>query len=49
MEAFLNVSNLFNKQPLVVPTPNPSGGYPTERNLYDVIGTYFTAGVRLKL
>jgi outer membrane receptor protein involved in Fe transport len=48
-EVFFNARNLFNKAPPIVPsTPATVGIYPTNRVVYDVIGAYFTVGVRLR-
>jgi outer membrane receptor protein involved in Fe transport len=46
--AFLTVNNLFDKDPPIAPsgsvtTPRATNGY-----LYDMIGRYFTAGVKLR-
>ena len=49
-EMFVNVQNLFDKQPPLIADQNASIGlgYPTTKANYDVIGTYGTVGVRLK-
>lgn len=50
MELFLNINNLFNRKPPVVPRASEPGlTYPTSQNYYDVIGRYMTAGVRFRL
>jgi outer membrane receptor protein involved in Fe transport len=46
-QLFLTVNNLFNQDPPIVPTgavtfPRASNGY-----IYDLIGRYYTAGIRL--
>jgi outer membrane receptor protein involved in Fe transport len=47
--AFVTVNNLMDKQPpIVVGGGQPGQQYPTNVNIYDVIGRYFTAGVRVK-
>ncbi|MDB5466956.1 MAG: hypothetical protein JWQ46_1718, partial [Phenylobacterium sp.] len=39
----------FNvKPPLVADSANPGLQFPTNRAFYDVIGTYFTVGVRFR-
>jgi outer membrane receptor protein involved in Fe transport len=49
MEAFFNVNNLFDKEPPLVPrTTEPGLQYPTEQAYYDVIGRFYTAGVRFR-
>ena len=45
---FVNVSNLFDKQPPVINIAVPGSSFQTERTLYDVIGRAFTVGVRGK-
>jgi outer membrane receptor protein involved in Fe transport len=50
LEAFLNVKNLLDRGPPLVPyTDQPGLRYPTLQGLYDVVGRYFTFGVRFKL
>jgi iron complex outermembrane receptor protein len=47
IEAFLNVSNLFDKSPPLVPyIREPGLRYPTLQGLYDVVGRHFTFGFR---
>jgi outer membrane receptor protein involved in Fe transport len=46
-EFFWNVENLFNRDPLLV--PSISTGIQTNGALYDVIGRYFRAGFRFKI
>ncbi|MEC3947757.1 TonB-dependent receptor domain-containing protein [Sphingobium sp. HWE2-09] len=49
-EWFLSVNNVFDKFRLVPPdNTNPGILYPTARSVYDVVGRYFTTGVRMKL
>jgi iron complex outermembrane receptor protein len=46
---FFQVENLFNVKPAYLPaTVNPGFTYPTDKTLYDVLGRYFTAGVKLR-
>lgn len=46
MQVFLNISNLFDRSPPLIPNAIPTLGYPTTRALYDVVGRSFSAGVR---
>ena len=49
IETFLTANNLFDKQPpIVVGGGQPGQQYPTNVNVYDVIGRYYTAGFRFK-
>lgn len=50
IEPFVTVNNLFNTQPPLVPINRnvPGAFYPTNTTLYDVIGRYYTAGLRFK-
>ncbi|GGZ13326.1 TonB-dependent receptor [Novosphingobium colocasiae] len=51
-ELFLTINNLFNaKAPVLFPSAANSVNlyYPTVRSTYDIMGRYFTAGVRVKL
>ncbi|WP_022681789.1 TonB-dependent receptor domain-containing protein [Sphingobium bisphenolivorans] len=49
-ELFLNVQNLFDLTPPEVPIPLIANiSVATDKTAYDVVGRYFTAGVRLKL
>lgn len=46
---FLQVENVFNVKPAYLPaTVNPGFTYPTDKSLYDVLGRYFTTGVKLR-
>jgi len=47
---FTTVNNVFNKQPPIFPTQifQQNLWYPTVQTTYDVIGRYFTIGVRAK-
>ena len=50
LEAFFNVQNLFDtKYPLIGNNVNPGLTFRTDRGMYDVVGTFFTAGVRFEL
>lgn len=44
----LTVQNIFNKVAPLIPNGQPGQQYPTDQALYDVIGTYFTTGVKYK-
>ena len=50
-EAFLTINNFFNKKAPLVPlnTGTISTVFPTIVELYDVIGRYFTLGVRVRM
>lgn len=46
---FTTVNNLFDKQPPIIPRASlPQLDYPTIPYVYDVIGRYMTAGVRVR-
>jgi outer membrane receptor protein involved in Fe transport len=48
-ETFLTVNNIFDPEPPIIPGGgNPGQQYATNVLVYDVIGTYYTAGVRFK-
>ncbi|MGI4877193.1 MAG: hypothetical protein ACRYG4_06880, partial [Janthinobacterium lividum] len=49
-ETYLTVNNLFNVQPPVFASgTQPGQGYPTNQAVYDVIGRYYTGGIRFRL
>ncbi|MGI4876973.1 MAG: hypothetical protein ACRYG4_05760 [Janthinobacterium lividum] len=49
LEAYLTVNNLFNVQPPLFSTgAQPGQGYPTNPVVYDVIGRYYTGGMRFR-
>ena len=49
LTAAVNVNNLLDKDPPLVPRQTEVGlTYPTLQGLYDVIGRFYTAGVRFK-
>ncbi len=49
LEAFLTVNNLLNKDaPFLPGTGQPGINYPTEQALFDVVGRYYTTGIRFK-
>lgn len=45
---YIVVNNLFNKQPPLVPYGQPGEFYPTNQELYDVVGRYISGGVRFR-
>lgn len=45
-QMFLTVNNLFDRDPPIVPTGPTTFPRPTNGNFYDLIGRYFTMGVR---
>ena len=47
-QAFLTVNNAFDEEPPIVPSGTLGAFYPTNPALYDVIGRYYTAGVRFQ-
>ncbi len=47
-ELYVNVSNVFDKSPPLVPGNASLIGFQTNSTLYDTIGRYYTAGVRLQ-
>lgn len=47
VQVFGTVTNLFNKKaPFFVTDPNPGTQLPTARAVYDIMGRYFTVGVK---
>jgi iron complex outermembrane receptor protein len=49
MEAYLTVNNLFNQvAPIFSPGCQPTQCYPTQAEIYDVVGRYYSAGLRFK-
>ena len=47
-ELYLNVANVFDKSPPLVPAAASLIGFQTTSTLYDTMGRYYTAGIRLK-
>jgi outer membrane receptor protein involved in Fe transport len=47
-ELYLNVSNVFDKSPPLVPPAASLIGFQTTSTLYDTMGRYYTAGIRLQ-
>jgi iron complex outermembrane receptor protein len=48
-KVFLNVTNLFNRDPPVVSAPGGAWATPTAYNIYDVLGRRYILGYRLNL
>jgi len=49
LEAFVNVNNLFDAAPPLIPfVDQPGLRYPTNQALYDVIGRRYTGGLRFR-
>jgi outer membrane receptor protein involved in Fe transport len=46
--AFLTINNLFDKDPPLLPNGQPGQQYPTSQAIYDVVGRYFTTGLRFE-
>jgi outer membrane receptor protein involved in Fe transport len=46
-QVFLTVNNLFNRDPPSIPT-GALIFFPTNTGLYDVVGRYFTVGVKAR-
>lgn len=46
LTAFLTVNNLFDRDPPLLGHGQPGQQYPTSQAIYDVVGRYFTTGVR---
>lgn len=50
VELFATVNNLFDRKPPLIPvTRTPGLTVPTIRSTYDILGTYGTVGVRIKM
>jgi iron complex outermembrane recepter protein len=48
-DVFVNVNNLFDKQPPIIPRSSlPQIDYPTIQYVYDVVGRYFTTGIKVQ-
>ncbi len=47
-ELYLNVANVFDKSPPLVPASASLIGFQTTSTLYDTMGRYYTAGIRLQ-
>jgi outer membrane receptor protein involved in Fe transport len=48
LTAYGGIANIFNKFVFVPGTGEPFEYYPTNQNLYDVVGRYFTFGLRFR-
>ncbi len=52
MQAYLNIKNILNKDPAIVPRDGAGGGffaYAANPTLYDTLGRVFKAGIRFKM
>ncbi|MCC7411384.1 MAG: TonB-dependent receptor [Gammaproteobacteria bacterium] len=49
LQAYATVNNLFNKQPPVLGSFLPGLGFPTVPTLYDLVGRYYSVGIRARL
>lgn len=48
-QAFVTINNLFNRKgPFFITDNNPGSQPPTARALYDIVGRYFTFGIRTR-
>jgi len=47
-EAFLTIQNLFDKDPKIAPGTNVNTVVPTNTQLYDSVGRYYTTGLRFR-
>ena len=45
-QAYVGIDNVFNKFVFVPQTGGVNQDYPSNQSLYDVIGRYFTFGIR---
>jgi iron complex outermembrane receptor protein len=48
LDTFVTVNNLLDKQPPIIGNGQPGQQYPTNQAIYDVVGRYYTTGVRFK-
>jgi outer membrane receptor protein involved in Fe transport len=48
VEGFFTVNNLFNQDPPLIPNLTATLWIQTNKNLYDSVGRYYTAGVRFR-
>jgi iron complex outermembrane receptor protein len=50
-DAFLNIKNIANSDPVVIPTVvgTPHSSHPINLGLYDTFGRVFRAGVRFRM
>jgi len=49
LEAYATINNLFNKLPPVLGGFLPGLGFPTLPTVYDIVGRYYTVGIRARL
>ncbi len=47
-DAFVTINNLFDREPPLLPNGQPGQQYPTSQAIYDVVGRYFTTGLRFE-
>lgn len=47
-EAFLTVNNAFDQKPPLIGNGQPGQMYPTNQGAYDVVGPYYTTGIRFE-
>jgi iron complex outermembrane receptor protein len=47
-ELYLNVANVFDRAPPLAPAAASLIGFQTTSTLYDTMGRYYTAGIRLQ-
>ncbi|MNI42129.1 hypothetical protein D3C73_964070 [compost metagenome] len=46
LTAFLTVNNAFDQKPPLIGNGQPGQMYPTNQAVYDVVGPYYTTGIR---
>lgn len=49
LELFFTINNLFDKKAPLIPSVSSGGSIPTITALYDVVGTSFTIGARIRM
>lgn len=47
-QLFATINNLLDEKPPILPTGSFNVNYPTNPSVYDVVGRYYTAGVRFR-
>lgn len=48
LTAFLTVNNAFDQKPPLIGNGQPGQQYPTNQGLFDVVGPYYTTGIRFE-
>jgi iron complex outermembrane receptor protein len=48
LSAFLTVNNAFDQKPPLIGNGQPGQQYPTNQGIYDVVGPYYTTGIRFE-